>query len=130
LDILGELQVILPVLFCVVLGIIAIIGVRSIGEWSRNNKQPLLSVASRVVSKRSLVHYRHHHDDGISHHQSDTYYYATFELTDGSRIEFKLSGGEYGLIAEQDAGMLTYQGTRFYGFERERDRGLRLVTRS
>ena len=34
-------------------------------------------------------------------------------------MEFMLEPNEYGLIAEGDAGKLTFQGTRFISFERQ-----------
>lgn len=35
-------------------------------------------------------------------------------------MEFAMDGAEYGLLAEGDRGRLTFQGTRYLGFERER----------
>jgi hypothetical protein len=49
-----------------------------------------------------------------------TYYYVTFELDDGERREFSVDGNDYGMLVEQDGGMLTHQGTRYHGFERNR----------
>ena len=47
-----------------------------------------------------------------------TRYYATFEVESGSRIELAVRGEEYGMLAEGDRGRLTFQGTRYQGFER------------
>jgi len=47
-----------------------------------------------------------------------SYYYATFQVASGDRIELKISGKEYGILAEGDIGDLTFQGTRYKGFER------------
>jgi hypothetical protein len=47
-----------------------------------------------------------------------TWYYATFELETGERIEFSMGGKEYGMLAEGDDGTLSYQGTRYRGFQR------------
>ena len=49
---------------------------------------------------------------------ASTSYYATFEVESGDRIELPLSGSEYGMLAEGDRGTLSFQGTRFLGFER------------
>jgi hypothetical protein len=38
-----------------------------------------------------------------------TFYYLTFEFTDGSREEFGVTGEEYGLLAEGDRGMVQYR---------------------
>ena len=42
----------------------------------------------------------------------------TFEVESGDRIELELSGTEYGMLAEGDYGKLSFQGTRYLGFER------------
>ena len=47
-----------------------------------------------------------------------TSYYATYQLDSGERLEFSVGGREYGMLAEGDQGTLTYQGTRYKGFER------------
>ena len=39
-------------------------------------------------------------------------------MENGERKEFHVSGKEYGLLAEGDSGKLTFQGTRYKGFER------------
>ena len=49
---------------------------------------------------------------------SSTSYYATFQVESGDRMELLLNGREYGLLAEGDRGWLTFQGTRYLGFER------------
>ena len=49
---------------------------------------------------------------------SHTTYYVTFEAESGDRTEFRVSGREYGSIAEGDQGKLTFQGTRYISFDR------------
>ncbi|MFC4402554.1 DUF2500 domain-containing protein [Gracilibacillus xinjiangensis] len=66
------------------------------------------------ISRRSNIHNEHHH----SH--THTKYYVTFEFESGDRSEFHLSGKEYGLLSDEDRGTLSFQGTRYLGFERER----------
>ena len=39
-------------------------------------------------------------------------------LLSGDRMELKMMGREYGLLAEGDTEMLSFQGTRYLGFER------------
>ena len=41
---------------------------------------------------------------------------ATFQVESGDRMEFSVSGREYGLLVEGDTGRLTFQGTRSLGF--------------
>ena len=45
-------------------------------------------------------------------------YYVTFQMESGDRMEFQVSGIEYGMLAEGDTGELTFQGTRYLAFER------------
>ena len=52
------------------------------------------------------------------HSTISTSYYATFQVESGDRMELSVTGTEYGLLAEGDRGKLTFQGTRYLGFER------------
>lgn len=113
-----------PFLFFIVFGIILIVFVvtfvRGIGEWHKNNNSPRLTVPAKVVSKRTSVSHGHHHSaSGHMHTTGSTWYYATFEVESGDRMELALSGSEYGMLAEGDTGKLTFQGTRYLSFERE-----------
>ncbi len=58
------------------------------------------------------------HADGMAHTYSR--YYATFQVESGDRMEFQVQDTDYGLLVEGDRGKLTFQGTRFLGFEREK----------
>jgi hypothetical protein len=114
-----SISVIFPVFFLLVAAIILISIIKGIGEWSNNNKQPVLTVEAHIVSKRSHTsHHVHNNNNGIQHRDQTTYY-VTFEVESGDRMEFHISGKEYGLLAERDKGRLTFQGTRYLGFERE-----------
>ena len=90
--------------------------IRNIREWSQNNASPRLSVPATVVTKRTS-HHHHHHAGGGMHHS--THYHVTFQVESGDRMEFAVSGREYGLLAEGDRGKVFFQGTRYLGFERE-----------
>lgn len=79
-----------------------------------------MTVDAVMVTKRSDVHH-YHHSAGVNHtHRvsSSTTYYATFEVESGDRLEFQVSNTEYGMLVENDEGRLTFQGTRYLGFER------------
>ena len=102
-------------IFVIVIGTFIVTAVRGIGIWSKNNASPRLTVSAQVVTKRTQVSH-HHHQDSMSH--TSTAYYATFQVESGDRMEFSVSGAEYGMLAEGDQGSLTFQGTRYLGFER------------
>ena len=89
--------------------------VKMISAWSKNNKAPRLSVEAKVVAKRA--HTSHHHHN--SHAHTSTTYYLTFEVASGDRMELFVPSVEYGLLVEGDEGILSFQGTRYLGFERK-----------
>lgn len=101
--------------FVIVIGTFVVMAVRGVGTWSKNNASPRLTVSAEVATKRTNVSH-HHHQDSMSH--TSTTYYATFQVESGDRMEFSVSGAEYGMLAEGDQGSLTFQGTRYLGFER------------
>ena len=114
------MQVIMLLVFVLVFGIIIVTMVRGICEWNKNNHSPKLSVPAKVVSRRTAVSRHHHHQgNGMHHTHTATSYYATFQVESGDRIEFLVSGTEYGMLAEGDSGELTFQGTRYLNFRRE-----------
>lgn len=103
------------VIFVAVVGMFVVTAVRGVRTWSKNNASPRLTVSAQVVTKRTSV--THHHSQNDMGHSS-TWYYATFQVESGDRMEFAVSGPEYGLLAEGDRGNLTFQGTRYLSFER------------
>lgn len=112
------ISVLFPLFFIFVLGMIAFTMIRGIGEWSSNNKQPVITVVAEIVGKRGhTTSHRNHHDNHM-HSSNSTSYYATFEVESGDRMEFHISSREFGMLAEGDIGKLTFQGTRYHGFER------------
>ena len=103
------------VVFFLVLGVFIFAFVKGIGEWTRNNNSPRLSVDAKIVDKNITTH--HHHSNGHHHHTHA--YRITFEVESGDRMELRVPRNEFGLLVEGDRGMLTFQGTRFLGFERK-----------
>ncbi len=108
---------VIPIFAALIFGIVAVSAGKGLLQWSRNNSSPLLSVPARIVSKRSEVRQRPPDDNQVS--RSATVYYLTYETEGGIRKEFKVNGDEFGMSAEGDRGLLTYQGTRYYGFQRQ-----------
>lgn len=107
------------IIFVIVIGMFIVTAIRGIGEWNKNNHSPRLTVIATVVAKRTNV--SHHHHGGVNehhHHHTSTTYYVTFQVESGDRMELQVSGREYGMVVEGDVGNLTFQGTRYLGFER------------
>lgn len=116
MEMLGVMNTAIPVFIVVILGVIGITAAGSIKRSWANSKQPVLTVPSLIVGKRIEV--SHRHDPALSVNRSDSKYYLTFEVESGDRLEFSVSGLEYGQCSEGDEGKLTFQGTRYLGFER------------
>ena len=122
----GAMFTIIPVIvilsFILVFGLIIFRAVKGGMEWNKNNHSPVLTVSAKVAAKRMAVSRRHHHHGNNMHHtSSSTTYFATFEVESGDRMELKVPDKEYGLLAEGDTGKLTFQGTRYKSFERDRE---------
>lgn len=97
-----------------IVSIFVVVLVRGVQTWHRNNQSPHLTVAAQVIARREHVsRYRHH-----GHHHHHTHYYVTFQVESGDRMELQMEGAQYGLLMEGDRGRLTFQGTRYIGFER------------
>ena len=109
----------ITVIFVLVLGGIILTVVRGIGTWSKNNASPRLTVSAEVATKRTDISRHRHHSSGtgMGHTHTSTRYYVTFQVESGDRMEFSVSGPEYGMLAEGDRGKLTFQGTRYLSFE-------------
>lgn len=119
---LFEILFMIVFLLFIVIFIVAI--VQGIVQWNKNNHSPRLTVDATVVSKRMNVSQHRHANAGDMtgahgyHTTSSTYYYVTFQVDSGDRMELKVDGSEYGILVEGDCGRLSFQGTRYLGFER------------
>ena len=120
----GGFGIMFPIVFTFVIGVFIVTIVRGISTWNKNNHSPRLSVEAEIVSKRMDVSH-HNHANAVDmtgahgyHMTSTTRYYVTFQVESGDRMEFSVTGSEYGMLAECDRGKLSFQGTRYLSFER------------
>ena len=112
--------VIFSLMFLLIFGVVLFGIIKGISQWNKNNNSPRLTVPATVVAKRTNVSH-HHHSHGVdhmSHHTTSTDYYVTFQVESGDRMELHMAGHQYGMLVEGDRGKLTFQGTRYLGFER------------
>lgn len=108
------------IVFILVIGSFVVMAVKGLSTWNKNNNSPRLAVSAVVVTKRSDVSYHHHANvNQTAHFDSTTTYYVTFQVESGDRMEFSVSGREYGMLVEGDQGTLSFQGTRYLSFQRE-----------
>ena len=102
----GIFGVIWLIFFLLIACFVVFFIVRAASEWRKNKNSPKLTVSAAVVSKRMDVGHR------------STWYYVTFQVESGDRMELPVGGQEYGLLAEGDQGSLTFQGNRYLDFKR------------
>ena len=105
--------------FLFIMTVIIISVVKGLTQWNKNNHSPRLTVNAVVVAKRTNVSH-HHHSSGsnAAHVMTSTTYYVTFQVESGDRMELRVNGSEYGMLAEGDSGSLHFQGTRYIRFDR------------
>ena len=115
----GIMGVIFPLMIMLVFAVFIVTAVKGLAQWNKNNNSPRLTVPAIIVAKRTNIS-RHRHGGAGDHHHyhTTTTYYITFEVESGDRMEFHVTGEEYGLLLEGDKGRLSFQGTRYLGFER------------
>lgn len=106
-------SIFISIIFLIVIGGIVFTVFNSILQWSKNNNSPVLTVPAKVVTKRSNT------SGGSGNTSAQTSYYVTFEVQSGDRLELKMNGRNFGLLADGDFGLLTFQGTRYHTFERQ-----------
>lgn len=114
----GVMSIFVSLIFVVVFGVFIVVAIKGISQWNKNNHSPKLTVPATIVAKRTNVSRHRHGGVNGHHHHTSTTYYVTFQVESGDRMEFHISGQEYGLLVEGDRGNLSFQGTRYLGFER------------
>lgn len=113
--------VIFFIIFALILGMFVVGIIKGAKQWNTNNNSPVLTVVAKIVAKRIDVRHSSsslNNDNGMHSSSTSTKYFITFEVESGDRLEFEVSGDEYGVLIEGDQGKLTFQGTRFKGFQR------------
>ena len=113
----GGFEILFSLAFFAVLAVILVTAVRGLLQWNQNNHSPRLTVPAVVAAKRTATTHSHHNTGGAAHVTSSTTYYATFQVESGDRMELRLSGAEYGMLAEGDRGRLTFQSKSVCVFE-------------
>lgn len=97
---------------------------RGLWVWIRDNRSPVQTVEARITAKRMKVS---GHGTTMAGHAAAmhpmntstwTQYFATFETEDGRRLELGVNDSQFGMLAENDRGQLSFRGTRYLGFER------------
>lgn len=114
----GALSTLVLILFILILilvvGIFLALIIKSLSVWTSNNNAPIQDRFCKVIAKRIQL------SGSSSNLNSNTSYFVTFELEDRSRMELWIGRQQFGYMVEGDIGNLTFQGTRFKEFERQK----------
>lgn len=104
------------VMFSIIIGLSLIIVVR---QWWKNKRSPLIVTQSTISDKRIEEHYiRSKKNAGLGYWTRKVLiYYITFNLEGGEHIELRVNKLEYAELKKGASGKLTFQGTRYIGFE-------------
>ena len=86
---------------------------KNIAQWLKNENAPRLTVPAQIVDKQRKTH--HHHSNGHHHHTHS--YHVTFQVASDDRMELKVGRSEYDMLIVGDSGRVSFQGTRYLGFE-------------
>ncbi|HEY5466193.1 MAG TPA: DUF2500 domain-containing protein [Clostridia bacterium] len=106
------ISIVVVVVLLLVVGTIFFMIARSLIRSAANHRQSSIPVPAKVAGRRTQVWLASGNVAEITHH------YATFEFANGQRLELSVPESEAGYMVEGDAGLLTYQGTRFVSFDR------------
>lgn len=111
------LDSVFPILFLIVflcvMGVFIGTFVSAFKQRRKDDRSPRLTVEATIVAKRQ--DFRKHSGDSMLHY---TDYYVTFQVESGDRMELEVESRDFGMLVEGDKGKLTFQGSRFLGFER------------
>ena len=113
-------NIIFSVITFMVLAVFIMVFTTIFRQHHQNSNAPRLTVPATAIGKRMDVSAHHHNYKGNSYRNpsSATFYYITFEVESGDRMELFVHSDLYGLIVEGDRGNLTFQGTDLISFER------------
>lgn len=103
---------IMDILVGAIILLVAAVVLMLIANFVMNASKPVIEQPATVVTKRQGT------SGGAGNTSVSTFYYVTFEREDGTRVEFSVSGGDYGLLVEGDSGTLRTQGSWYKGFNR------------
>jgi len=102
--------IVFPLIFATVFFLIVGTVIVHIVKNLKDAGGPITTATGTIISKRTHV--------SRSGQSAFTKYFATAELTDGTRQEYTVDGKVYGIIKEGDAGTLVIRGNRLLNIDR------------
>lgn len=103
-------------MFILIIGLMLSIVIR---QWQRNRHSPRITIRAAVAAKRTRETRHLNQGGAVPHVERNRTFYVTFQTEYGDRFEFFVRKREYYRLKQGDCGVLTFQGARYLGFERE-----------
>ncbi|MDO4799150.1 MAG: DUF2500 domain-containing protein [Bacillota bacterium] len=86
----------------------------------RDNPSPRLTVKARLIQKNENVVPEEKVDERGYYYYEKLYNYSlVFEVESGDQMTFDVEKSAFEAVDEGDTGALSFQGSRFFGFEKE-----------
>jgi Protein of unknown function (DUF2500) len=110
--------ILIGLVFAAILGTVAYQLIRKARQSSRNDALPVLTAPATVSGMRTNTIAQPADINPKYKVEPSTKFFARFRLHDSQSLEFELSNEQFAPLAEGQQGTLTYQGTRYVGFEK------------
>jgi len=112
--------ILIGLVFAAILGTAAYQLIKKTRQSSRDDSLPVLTALATVSGTRTNTITQPADINPKYKVEPSTKFFATFRLQAGQSLEFELSNVQFAPLAEGQQGTLTFQGTRYLGFEKSR----------
>ncbi|MCR4884157.1 MAG: DUF2500 domain-containing protein [Clostridiales bacterium] len=102
-------------------GVLLFVLLRSLYIWNKNNHSPRVTEEAEVYTKRqdfSTFMNRGRNVHFGSYHSIYVRYFVVFKTQNSGMVKLRVSSDDFDMLREGEKGQLTFQGTRFLGFEK------------
>ena len=116
----NESPIFFPLLSFIIMAIIVfgVIFFTMIKQWNKNRYSPKLVVNAKVVEKRIKISKFLNQGGEIPRDEEFESCYVIFQLDNGEQIELWVKRSIYLKLSKGDRGKLSFQGTKYLGFEK------------
>ena len=104
-----------------IVGAILFALLRGLYIWNKNNHSPRVTEEAEVYTKRqdfSTFTNRSRNTQFGSYRSIRVRYFVVFQTKNSGAVKLKVSSDDFDMLREGEKGLLTFQGTRFLGFEK------------
>lgn len=104
-------------MFSIIIGLSLIVILR---QWIKNRRSPRIVSVAIILNKhieKQYIHRKRNASPGM-HTRRMQIYYVLFKLESGEKIELRVNKIQYSELRKGYKGKLTFQGTKYIGFER------------